>query len=379
MSRADEIRLMTKVARMYYDQGIRQQEITERLNIHQSTISRLLKRARESNIVRISVAIPLGTFSEMEEALASRFSLREAIVVDSSEDEERLVRDLGAAAAFLVETSVKERDTESGNDYFGARYYASSMARFISPDSSEGPDPVPFGDLGDPQSLNLYTYLTNNPLSNVDDDGHDGAAPAATCGGGIGGLVCRLRQALRGGGAGGGSNPPSPPPPSPPGVPEGAPGTPTGPLMQAQQNARSNPRFQPIPGGATFCNMASCYIGQHVPGTNMSPLMTNGVPNLANTDANTLAHSGNYHQIGRAEAQRIANTGKVVYGVYKEPGHGHIVTVAPDNTYFGQAYFPNHNPNDPLINDIGRHIGVYPLSQQPSSGFRNEVIFYAPN
>ena len=107
MSRADEIRLMTKVARMYYDQGIRQQEITERLNIHQSTISRLLKRARESNIVRISVAIPPGTFSETEEALASRFGLKEAIVVDSSEDEERLVRDLGAAAAFLVETSVK--------------------------------------------------------------------------------------------------------------------------------------------------------------------------------------------------------------------------------------------------------------------------------
>jgi DNA-binding transcriptional regulator LsrR (DeoR family) len=107
MSRADEIRLMTKVARMYYDQGIRQQEITERLNIHQSTISRLLKRARESNIVRISVAIPAGTFSEMEEALASRFNLKEAIIVDSSEDEERLVRDLGAAAAFLVETSVK--------------------------------------------------------------------------------------------------------------------------------------------------------------------------------------------------------------------------------------------------------------------------------
>jgi RHS repeat-associated protein len=28
----------------------------------------------------------------------------------------------------------KERDTESGNDYFGARYYASSMGRFMSPD-----------------------------------------------------------------------------------------------------------------------------------------------------------------------------------------------------------------------------------------------------
>jgi predicted XRE-type DNA-binding protein len=50
MSRLDEIRLMAKVARMCYDQGIRQQEITERLNIHQSKISRMLRRAREANI-----------------------------------------------------------------------------------------------------------------------------------------------------------------------------------------------------------------------------------------------------------------------------------------------------------------------------------------
>ena len=31
----------------------------------------------------------------------------------------------------------KERDTESGNDYFGARYYASTMGRFMSPDPSK--------------------------------------------------------------------------------------------------------------------------------------------------------------------------------------------------------------------------------------------------
>ena len=48
----------------------------------------------------------------------------------------------------------KERDTESGLDYFGARYLSSSMGRFMSPDYSEGPDPVPFGDPEDPQSLN---------------------------------------------------------------------------------------------------------------------------------------------------------------------------------------------------------------------------------
>jgi RHS repeat-associated protein len=271
----------------------------------------------------------------------------------------------------------KERDSESGLDYFGARYMSSSMGRFMSPDTSDGPDPVPFADLAIPQSLNLYSYVGNNPLSEVDDDGHDGAAPTATCGGGLGGLLCRLLQTLRGGG-GGGNNPGPPPPPAPPGPPEGGPGTVTGPLIQAQNAARANPHFQPIPGGSTFCNMASCYIGQHA-GSNMGPLMTNGVPNLANTDANTLAHSGSYHRVGPAEAQRLANMGKVVYGVYKEPGHGHIITVRPDNGPYTGSGSPSTGPNDPIINDIGRHIGVYPLSQQPSAGFRNGVIFYAPN
>jgi RHS repeat-associated protein len=66
----------------------------------------------------------------------------------------------------------KERDTESGNDYFGARYYASSMGRFMSPDWSAKEDPVPYAQLDDPQSLNLYSYVRNNPLSRADADGH---------------------------------------------------------------------------------------------------------------------------------------------------------------------------------------------------------------
>jgi len=107
MSRLDEIRLMAKVARMYYDQGIRQQEITERLNIHQSKVSRMLKRAREANIVRISVATPAGFFPDLEDALENRFQLKEAVVIDSDGEEERVVRDLGAAAAFYVETTIK--------------------------------------------------------------------------------------------------------------------------------------------------------------------------------------------------------------------------------------------------------------------------------
>jgi len=53
----------------------------------------------------------------------------------------------------------KERDSESGNDYFGARYYASSMGRFMSPDFSDAAVPIPFANLNDPQTLNLYAYV----------------------------------------------------------------------------------------------------------------------------------------------------------------------------------------------------------------------------
>jgi RHS repeat-associated protein len=66
----------------------------------------------------------------------------------------------------------KERDAESELDYFGARYYASSMGRFMSPDWSAKEDPVPYAKLDDPQTLNLYSYVRNNPLSQVDPDGH---------------------------------------------------------------------------------------------------------------------------------------------------------------------------------------------------------------
>ena len=63
----------------------------------------------------------------------------------------------------------KERDTESGLDYFGSRYYGSSMGRFMSPD----PSGLLYSDPNDPQSLNLYSYVRNNPLKNIDPTGLD--------------------------------------------------------------------------------------------------------------------------------------------------------------------------------------------------------------
>ena len=67
----------------------------------------------------------------------------------------------------------KERDSETGLDYFGARYYGSNMGRWLSPDWSEAPEPVPYADLDDPQTLNLYSYVRNSPVGKADSDGHD--------------------------------------------------------------------------------------------------------------------------------------------------------------------------------------------------------------
>jgi DNA-binding transcriptional regulator LsrR (DeoR family) len=110
MARIDELRLMAKVARMYYVQGMRQTEICERLNIHQSTVSRVLKRAEREGIVRITVSVPPGTHTELEDALQTRYGLQEAVVVDSLEDDEQIARDLGAAAAFYLETTLKPNE-----------------------------------------------------------------------------------------------------------------------------------------------------------------------------------------------------------------------------------------------------------------------------
>ena len=66
----------------------------------------------------------------------------------------------------------KERDVETGLDNFEARYYSSQFGRFQSADWSAIPVPVPYADLGNPQTLNLYAYVKNNPLNLTDPTGH---------------------------------------------------------------------------------------------------------------------------------------------------------------------------------------------------------------
>jgi len=62
----------------------------------------------------------------------------------------------------------KERDAETGLDYFGARYFSGAQGRFTTPD-----EPLVDQHTQDPQSWNLYSYVRNNPLRAVDQDGRE--------------------------------------------------------------------------------------------------------------------------------------------------------------------------------------------------------------
>jgi DNA-binding transcriptional regulator LsrR (DeoR family) len=105
-----QLRLITKVARMYHERGVRQTDIAETLHISQARVSRLLKRATELGIVRTVVAAAPGVHTELEEALEGRYGLAEAVVVDVEGSNEDVIAALGSVGATYLETTLTGRE-----------------------------------------------------------------------------------------------------------------------------------------------------------------------------------------------------------------------------------------------------------------------------
>lgn len=101
-----QLRLITKVARMYHERGIRQVDIAEILHLSQARVSRLLKRANELGIVRTVVVLSQGVHTELEEALEERYQLAEALVVDVEGSDVDVLAGLGSAGASYLESTL---------------------------------------------------------------------------------------------------------------------------------------------------------------------------------------------------------------------------------------------------------------------------------
>jgi DNA-binding transcriptional regulator LsrR (DeoR family) len=111
MAQINKLRLMAKVARMYYQFNMSQSEIANRLCLSQATVSRLLRNAKEEGLVRIFLSVPRGVNIEIEEELIHKYNLKNAIAVDcESPDEVLIQREIGSAAAFYFESVIKNND-----------------------------------------------------------------------------------------------------------------------------------------------------------------------------------------------------------------------------------------------------------------------------
>jgi DNA-binding transcriptional regulator LsrR (DeoR family) len=169
MGRLEELRLITKVATLYYRHGLRQAEIAERLDLSQASVSRLLKRGETEGIVRITVAAPMGVYPQLEDALKERYGLKEAIVVDGSDDASELLHHLGAAAAYYLESTLQQEE-QIGISSWSETLLA--MTRSMRPiRRSTGARVVQIlGGVGDPGAAVHATQLTRGLASLVNGE-----------------------------------------------------------------------------------------------------------------------------------------------------------------------------------------------------------------
>ncbi|KTC09154.1 MULTISPECIES: sugar-binding transcriptional regulator [Pseudomonas] len=111
MRMLEEQRLLTKIASLYYEDGLKQSQISQQLDLSQSFVSRALNRALKEGIVKISVQRPLNFHLDLERELQQRYGVRQVIVVEpTSEDEDALKQAIGSAAAHYIETTLTEKD-----------------------------------------------------------------------------------------------------------------------------------------------------------------------------------------------------------------------------------------------------------------------------
>lgn len=112
MGQLENKRLLVKVATLYYQEELTQQEISEALRISRPKVSRLLRQAREQGIVQITIVKPSGVFPHLERALEQRYGLQEAVIVEVQDytSPNAVAGEIGAAAAEYLHRTIQPGD-----------------------------------------------------------------------------------------------------------------------------------------------------------------------------------------------------------------------------------------------------------------------------
>lgn len=109
----EKLRLMIKIARLYYESGMTQDAISQKLRLSRPRVSRLMQEAIESGVVKISIAQEPGGYTDLERILENKFGLIEVVVGDISNPDspEQVSKDLGQVSADFFSRIVQDGDT----------------------------------------------------------------------------------------------------------------------------------------------------------------------------------------------------------------------------------------------------------------------------
>jgi DNA-binding transcriptional regulator LsrR (DeoR family) len=116
-----QLRLIAKVARMYYEGGVRQPQIAAELNMSQARVSRLLRQASEIGVVRTVVTLPPGVYTDLEEKVQQKYGLRDAVIVDVEGARGQVIPALGAATAQYLHATL------TGGEVLGVSSWSATL------------------------------------------------------------------------------------------------------------------------------------------------------------------------------------------------------------------------------------------------------------
>jgi DNA-binding transcriptional regulator LsrR (DeoR family) len=163
---AEQLRMISRVAKLYYSKELRQTQIAKELGVSQARVSRLLAAADDFGVVKTTVIAPRGLYPDLEEQLEDKLGLLQVHIVSSSSETSNMTQDLGRAAASLIEAM----PLEGKNIGFTAwsrslRSLAREFNRFLK----MAPDNIVelLGDVGSPlvqHEATLATELFANAL-----------------------------------------------------------------------------------------------------------------------------------------------------------------------------------------------------------------------
>ena len=101
-------RVIYKVVRAYYEDGLTQQEIGNKFGISRIKVSRMLSKALEDKIVQIKINAPAGKYHDLENILEDKFKIREVVVVDTETgDQDEVIASIGRGAAGYLNANLQ--------------------------------------------------------------------------------------------------------------------------------------------------------------------------------------------------------------------------------------------------------------------------------